>query len=42
METYGPSFSSGSSFLVNTVVSTSATNANDLYFAGKTKTLTAN
>ena len=31
---------SGSSFSVNTIVSTSAINANDFYFAGKTKSLT--
>ena len=31
---------SGSSFSVNTIVSTSITNANDFYFAGKTKSLT--
>ena len=31
---------SGSSFSVNTIVSTSTTNANDFYFAGKTKSLT--
>ena len=30
----------GSSFLVNTIISTSATNANDFYFAGKIKSLT--
>ena len=30
----------GSSFSVNTIVSRSATNANDFYFAGKTKSLT--
>ena len=30
---------SGSSFSVNTIVSTSTTNANDFYFAGKTKSL---
>ena len=40
MESYVTNFGSGSSFLVNTVVSTSATNANDLYLAGKTKKLT--
>ena len=40
IEYYGHSFSNDPSFLVNTVVSTSATNANDLYFAGKTKKLT--
>ena len=31
---------SGSSFSVNTIVSKSALNANDFYFAGKTKSLT--
>ena len=31
--------SSGSSFSINTIVSTSTTNANDFYFAGKTKNL---
>ena len=31
---------SGSSFSVNTIVSISATNANDFYFAGKTNSLT--
>ena len=31
---------SGTSFSVNTIVSTSVTNANDFYFAGKTKRLT--
>ena len=31
---------SGSSFSVNTIVTTSATNANEFYFAGKTKSLT--
>ena len=31
---------SGSSFSVNSIVSTSATNANDFYFGGKTKSLT--
>ncbi len=30
----------GSSFSVNTIVSASVTNANDFYFAGKTKNLT--
>ncbi len=30
----------GSSFSVNTIVSRSTTNANDFYFAGKTKSLT--
>ena len=30
----------GSSFSVNTIVCTSATSANDFYFAGKTKSLT--
>ena len=31
---------SGSSFAVSTIASTSTNNANDFYFAGKTKSLT--